>query len=118
MQLAMGYYNISMEEYRRKYLSPSHSRVSCALDTLQKDQSVSELRKELLECKEMEEKFDDLSHEMVKLERENKAISGEQALVEAEYLQNIKKNKNRITTLKQHVLDHREDIELQTRAAE
>ena len=61
-----------MEEYRRKYLSPSANRSS--YDTVQKDKTVSELRKELLDCKQMEEKFDELSLEILKLERENKKI--------------------------------------------
>lgn len=47
-----------MEEfYRRKYLNPSYTRVSY-VDTLEKDKTVAELRKELHDCKEMEEKFD------------------------------------------------------------
>ena len=63
-----------MEEfYRRKYLSPSYSRVSYT-ETLEKDKTVAELRKDLQECKEMEDKFDDLCLEIVKLERENKKI--------------------------------------------
>lgn len=43
-----------MEEfYRRKYLSPSYNRVTSYVDTLEKDKTVGELRKELQECKEM-----------------------------------------------------------------
>ena len=46
-------YNIMEEFYRRKYLSPSYSRASSYVDTLEKDKTVAELRKELHDCKEM-----------------------------------------------------------------
>lgn len=39
-----------MEEYRRKYLSPSY-RNSAVLEVLSHDKSVSELRQELHECR-------------------------------------------------------------------
>jgi hypothetical protein len=43
-----------MEEfYRRKYLSPSYTRTASYVDTLEKDKTVAELRKELQDCKEM-----------------------------------------------------------------
>lgn len=58
-----------MEDYyRRKYLSPSYSRSpSTVMDTLEKDKTVAELRKELQESKDVEEKFDTLCLEIVKL---------------------------------------------------
>lgn len=100
-----------MEEfYRRKYLSPTYSRASSYLETLEKDKTVAELRKELQDCKEMEEKFDDLCLEIVKLERENKKIESEQSQIEGEYMEKIKRNKGKITELKQAILDCREDI--------
>jgi chromosome segregation ATPase len=100
-----------MEEYRRKYLSPSFARGGSYQENHQTDKAVSELRKELQECKEMEEKFDDLCLDIVKLERENKKIESEQSLVEAEYIEKIKKNKACISDLKRDVLDCRETIE-------
>lgn len=43
-----------MEEfYRKKYLSPTYTRAP-ANESLQRDKTVAELRKELSECKEME----------------------------------------------------------------
>ncbi len=56
-----------MEEfYRRKYLSPTY-KTPVYIETVEKDKTVAELRKDLQECKEMEEKFDDLCLEIVKL---------------------------------------------------
>lgn len=55
-----------MEEYRRKYLGSALPRTSY-LDSLEKDKTVSELRQELSENKKMEDKFDDLTLEIVKL---------------------------------------------------
>lgn len=64
-----------MEEfYRKKYLSPTYARGQTGAESLQRDKTVAELRKELVECKEMEEKFDDLCLEIVRLDRENKKI--------------------------------------------
>lgn len=36
-----------MEEYRRKYMSPSYARNSSYIENLQKDKTVAELRQEL-----------------------------------------------------------------------
>ena len=63
----------------------------------------------------MEEKFDDLCLEIVRLERENKKIESDQASIESEYIEKIKKNKQTITQLKQAILDCRESIETRTR---
>jgi gas vesicle protein len=104
-----------MEEfYRKKYLSPSYTRTASYVDTLEKDKTVAELRKELQDCKEMEEKFDDLCLEIVKLERENKKLESDQSQVEGDYMQKVKNNKNKITELKQTILDHREQLEAKT----
>jgi phage host-nuclease inhibitor protein Gam len=58
----------------------------------------------------MEEKFDDLCLEIVKLERENKKLESDQSCVEAEYMTKVKANKARITELKQTILDYREKL--------
>lgn len=36
-----------MEEYRRKYMSPSYQRASSYVETVEKDKTVAELRQEL-----------------------------------------------------------------------
>lgn len=48
-----AWYNKMEEFYRRKYLSPSYTRTASYVDTLEKDKTVAELRKELQDCKEM-----------------------------------------------------------------
>lgn len=62
----------------------------------------------------MEEKFDDLCLEIVKLERENKKLESDQSCVEAEYMTKVKANKARITELKQAILDNREKLQTKT----
>jgi uncharacterized protein YdcH (DUF465 family) len=63
------------------------------METLEKDETISNLRKEYAECRSIVSEFDDLKYEIAKAERENRNLEQKNMEVEEECMTKIKGNK-------------------------
>lgn len=80
----------------RRALSPYNSRVSSYLEALERDETVSSLRREYARYRSIEAEYDDLKYEINKAERERKRLEEKNTEIQSEYMQKIQGNKKLI----------------------